>query len=107
MRSALLLTLVPSLFGQGPMQAPQTADERFDAQMHGQALKVEELKAQIDLLRDRIKRLGAEPLGGNLGSTQVTIAHAEEMGLFFTPRAVTYALDGAVIFTRDGDRPQS
>lgn len=84
-----------------PSTSPQTADEAFTSRVKTLEEKVFDLKEKIHRTKARLILLQETVLGGDLSSgARAVIYHRNEMGGQFVLESVTYALDGASIYTK-------
>jgi uncharacterized small protein (DUF1192 family) len=96
---------VPGAAGAAPTSAPapaaQTADEAFTTRVKELEERVFDLKERIHRTKARLVLLQETVLGGDLSSgARAVIFHRNEMGSQFVLESVTYALDGASIYTK-------
>lgn len=79
----------------------QTADEAFATRVKTLEEQVVDLKEKIYRTKARLLLLQETVLGGDLTSgARAVIFHRNEMGSQFVLESVTYALDGAPVFTK-------
>jgi hypothetical protein len=115
-RSLLLLcALAPVLAlaqgaapAQGPGPAvPPSADDLADLKVRTLEERVNDLKEKIFRTKARLSNLQEMVMGGDVTSgARAVLFHRNEMGPEFVLESVTYALDGAPIYTKvdkDGD----
>ena len=115
-RSLLLLcALAPALAlaqgaaparGPGPA-VPPSADDLADLKVRTLEERVNDLKEKIFRTKARLSNLQEMVMGGDVTSgARAVLFHRNEMGPEFVLESVTYALDGAPIYTKvdkDGD----
>lgn len=84
-----------------PTAAPQTADEAFTTRVKTLEEQVIDLKEKIFRTKARLLLLQETVLGGDLSQgARAVLYHRNEMGSSFALESVSYALDGAPIFTK-------
>lgn len=82
-------------------EADSTADEAFNARVKTLEEQVVDLKEKIYRSKARLLLLQETVLGGDVTTgARALIVHKNEMGSSFILESVTYALDGAPIFTQ-------
>jgi hypothetical protein len=105
--SAPLWLLLPGLLAASPAApgAPvaaaqaQTAEEQNDPKVRTLEERVSDLKEKG--LRTKTRRLDLQEIGGDLTTgTKAVLIHRNEMGSSFYLESVTYALDGASLYTK-------
>jgi hypothetical protein len=86
---------------------PQTADEKTDLKVKALEERVSDLKEKIFRTKARLMSLQEMVIGGDISTgAKAVLLHRNEMGSSFYLESVTYALDGAPIYTKvdvDGD----
>jgi hypothetical protein len=97
-------------FAQGPAavstpssagKSPKTAEEAFTTRVKTLEEQVVDLKEKVFRSKARLQLLQESVLGGDLSTgSRAVLFHRNEMGNSFVLESVTYALDGAPIFTR-------
>jgi len=113
-RSLLLLcSLAPALaLAQGAAPArgaavPPSADDLADLKVRTLEERVNDLKEKIFRTKARLSNLQEMVMGGDVTSgARAVLFHRNEMGPEFVLESVTYALDGAPLYTKvdkDGD----
>ena len=94
-------TAAPASAPAAPAVGPQTADEAFATRVKTLEEQVVDLKEKIYRTKARLLLLQETVLGGDLTSgARAVIFHRNEMGSQFVLESVTYALDGAPVFTK-------
>jgi len=91
---------------EAPSQAPSQSDDDAAIRMRGLEERVNSLKEKIFRSKARLMLLRETVLNGALAGAKAKIVHRNEMGNGFVLESVSYALDGAPIFTKtdtDGD----
>jgi hypothetical protein len=89
-----------------PAQAPSQSEDDAAIRMRGLEERVNSLKEKIFRSKARLMLLRETVLNGALAGAKANIVHRNEMGTGFVLESVSYALDGAPIFTKtdtDGD----
>lgn len=89
-----------------PAQAPSQSEDDAAIRMRGLEERVNSLKEKIFRSKARLMLLRETVLNGALAGAKANIVHRNEMGAGFVLESVSYALDGAPIFTKtdtDGD----
>ncbi|MEE2900691.1 MAG: dihydrolipoamide acetyltransferase [Myxococcota bacterium] len=89
-----------------PSQAPSQSEDDAVIRMRGLEERVNSLKEKIFRSKARLMLLRETVLNGALAGAKAKIVHRNEMGTGFVLESVSYALDGAPIFTKtdtDGD----
>jgi len=91
-----------------PAQTPaQTAEEQNDLKVRTLEERVSDLKEKVFRTKARLMNLQEMVIGGDITSgAKAVLVHRNEMGSSFYLESVTYALDGAPIYTKvdlDGD----
>lgn len=82
-------------------KSPKTAEEAFSTRVRTLEEQVVDLKEKVFRSKARLQLLQETVLGGDLSSgARAVLYHRNEMGNSFVLESVTYALDGAPIFTR-------
>jgi len=82
-------------------KSPKTAEEAFSTRVRTMEEQVVDLKEKVFRSKARLQLLQETVLGGDLsGGARAALFHRNEMGNSFVLESVTYALDGAPIFTR-------
>ncbi len=98
--------------GSGPTAGPNaaqagTAEEQNDLKVRTLEERVTDLKEKIFRTKARLMNLQEMVIGGDITSgAKAVIVHRNEMGSSFYLESVTYALDGAPVYTKadlDGD----
>jgi hypothetical protein len=85
----------------GPGAGARTAEEAFDTRVKTLEEEVVDLKEKIYRSKARLLMLQESVLGGDVSTgARAIIVHKNEMGGSFMLESVTYALDGAPIFTQ-------
>jgi len=91
----------PAPVSAAPAAAPSTADEAFNTRVKTLEENVVDLKERIYRSKARLLLLQETVLGGDVTTgARALIVHRNEMGGSFVLESVTYALDGAPIFTQ-------
>ncbi|WP_253997554.1 dihydrolipoamide acetyltransferase [Myxococcus qinghaiensis] len=94
----------PAAVSADPAASPEadsTADEAFNARVKTLEEQVVDLKEKIYRSKARLLLLQETVLGGDVTTgARALIVHKNEMGSSFILESVTYALDGAPIFTQ-------
>jgi len=91
---------------EAPAQAPSQSEDDAAIRMRGLEERVNTLKEKIFRSKARLMLLRETVLNGALAGAKAKIVHRNEMGTGFILESVSYALDGAPIFTKtdtDGD----
>jgi hypothetical protein len=122
--AALLVAVLPSLVAaQTPAAVPaaptptptpasagaptQTAEEQNELKVRSLEERVTDLKEKIFRTKNRLMNLQEMVIGGDITTgAKAVLVHRNEMGSSFYLESVTYALDGAPIYTKvdvDGD----
>nr|WP_225937358.1 dihydrolipoamide acetyltransferase [Myxococcus sp. RHSTA-1-4] len=84
-----------------PAAGARTAEEAFDTRVKTLEEQVVDLKEKIYRSKARLLLLQETVLGGDVSTgSRAVIVHKNEMGGSFMLESVTYALDGAPIFTQ-------
>nr|WP_211194654.1 dihydrolipoamide acetyltransferase [Pyxidicoccus fallax] len=84
-----------------PAAGARTAEEAFDTRVKTLEEQVVDLKEKIYRSKARLLLLQESVLGGDVSTgSRAVIVHKNEMGGSFMLESVTYALDGAPIFTQ-------
>jgi hypothetical protein len=90
-----------------PVPAAQTAEEQLDLKVKTLEERVNELKEKIFRTKARLLNLQEMVIGGDVTSgAKAVLVHRNEMGSSFVLESVSYALDGAPIYSKvdvDGD----
>jgi hypothetical protein len=104
---------VPAKPGAAPatsgaaVRPAQTAEEQNDLKVRTMEERVTDLKEKVFRTKARLMNLQEMVIGGDLTTgAKAVIVHRNEMGSSFYLESVTYALDGAPIYTKadlDGD----
>jgi hypothetical protein len=96
----LLVVLLPVLAGaQAP--APQTAEEQNDLKVRTLEERVSDLKEKIFRTKARLMNLQEMVIGGDITTgAKAVVIHRNEMGSSFYLEAVSYALDGAPVYSK-------
>lgn len=85
----------------GPGAGARTAEEAFDTRVKTLEEEVVDLKEKIYRSKARLLMLQESVLGGDVSTgARAVVVHKNEMGGSFMLESVTYALDGAPIFTQ-------
>ena len=91
----------PSPKASAAGKSPKTAEEAFSTRVRTLEEQVVDLKEKVFRSKARLQLLQETVLGGDLSSgARAVLYHRNEMGNSFVLESVTYALDGAPIFTR-------
>jgi len=112
----LLAVLLPVLAGAQapaggaaaqPAAAPQTAEEQNDLKVRTLEERVSDLKEKIFRTKARLMNLQEMVIGGDITTgAKAVLIHRNEMGSSFYLESVSYALDGAPVYSKadqDGD----
>jgi hypothetical protein len=90
----------PAAAEPGPGQA-QTAEEQNDLKVRSLEERVSDLKEKVFRTKARLMNLQEMVIGGDITTgSKAVIIHRNEMGSSFYLESVTYALDGAPIYTK-------
>lgn len=82
-------------------EAPAASDAQFELKVKGLEERVTDLKEKIYRTKARLLLLQETVIGGgDLTSAKAVLVHKNDMGASFVLESVSYALDGAPIFTR-------
>ncbi len=117
--AALLLAALPCLVAAqapagssadpsaSPVAPTQTAEEQSELKVRSLEERVTDLKEKIFRTKNRLMNLQEMVIGGDITTgAKAVLVHRNEMGSSFYLESVTYALDGAPIYTKvdvDGD----
>jgi len=85
---------------EAPSQAPAQENDDAAIRMRGLEERVNSLKEKIFRSKARLMLLRETVLNGALAGAKAKIVHRNEMGSGFVLESVSYALDGAPIFTK-------
>ena len=87
--------------------APQTAEEQNDLKVRTLEERVSDLKEKIFRTKARLMNLQEMVIGGDITTgAKAVLVHRNEMGSSFYLESVSYALDGAPVYSKtdvDGD----
>jgi len=90
-----------------PAPAAQTAEEQNDLKVRTIEERVSDLKEKIFRTKARLMNLQEMVIGGDITTgAKAVLVHKNEMGSSFYLESVTYALDGAPVYSKvdqDGD----
>jgi hypothetical protein len=90
-----------------PSAPSQTAEEQTELKVRSLEERVTDLKEKIFRTKNRLMNLQEMVIGGDITTgAKAVLVHRNEMGSSFYLESVTYALDGAPIYTKvdvDGD----
>lgn len=87
-----------------PKPPPSGMDEAFEVKVKSLEETVSELKEKIFRTKARLLLLQETVLGGDItAGAKAVLVHKNDMGASFVLESVSYALDGAPIFTRADD----
>jgi len=104
----LLAALLPALaLAQAPAAAPppapsaQTAEEQNDLKVRTLEERVSDLKEKIFRTKARLMNLQEMVIGGDITTgAKAVLVHRNEMGSSFYLESVSYALDGAPVYSK-------
>jgi hypothetical protein len=112
----LFVLLLPALAGAqaapatppaAPAPATQTAEEQNDLKVRTIEERVSDLKEKIFRTKARLMNLQEMVIGGDITTgAKAVLVHKNQMGSSFYLESVTYALDGAPVYSKvdqDGD----
>jgi hypothetical protein len=98
---------LPSPAAASPAAPSQTAEEQNELKVRSLEERVTDLKEKIFRTKNRLMNLQEMVIGGDITTgAKAVLVHRNEMGSSFYLESVTYALDGAPIYTKvdvDGD----
>ncbi len=84
-----------------PAALPQTAEEQTDLKVRTMEERVSDLKEKVFRTKARLMNLQELVIGGDITTgAKAVLIHRNQMGSSFYLESVTYALDGAPIYTK-------
>lgn len=82
----------------------ETADEAYDLRIRDLETKVDDLKETVFRSKSRIVLLKETVLSGTVAGSRAIVNHVNELGSTYVLRRAMYSLDGARIFSEQGQK---